>query len=70
MRGGGRTTRLIAVAPDYVLLCPTCLDMLTFELSIEGGVEPVEHWDQFVCRRCRQQWEYRTRTRKLRKLSR
>ena len=49
------------------LLCQSCDGVLTFIDSIAGGVQPVERWDRYVCKRCGTAFEYRPRTRKLKR---
>jgi DNA-binding response OmpR family regulator len=53
-----------------VLMCPSCDRALQYESSYVGGVsaEHLEQWDMFVCAMCGT-FEYRQRTRKLRRLS-
>jgi hypothetical protein len=49
------------------LRCQSCDFPLTFVEAILGGVNPVERWDRYVCRRCATAFEYRSRTRKLKR---
>jgi len=51
-------------APD--LVCPLCDCPLMYRQTVFGGVNPPERWDYFDCDRCGP-FEYRQRTRKLRK---
>jgi len=54
--------------PPPSLRCPTCDGPLNYEQSHVGGVRnSAEQWDTFICSRCGL-FEYRQRTRKLRKL--
>jgi hypothetical protein len=53
--------------PAPHVLCPSCDYHLTFLNSIVGGVRPIEHWDRYACSRCGGAFEYRRRTRKLRR---
>ena len=54
--------------PPPVLHCPDCDQLLQYLRSHIGGVSSknAEQWDDFECRRCGG-FEYRVRTRKLRK---
>jgi len=56
--------------PSLSLFCPNCTGALTYVLSHFGGVkaEP-ERWDQFECARCAVRFEYRARTRRLRRVA-
>ena len=66
-RKAGRPAR-IALLPDaeqVPLRCPSCDSLLSFIDAIIGGVQPVERWDRYVCRRCGGTYEYRLRTHKL-----
>jgi hypothetical protein len=68
-RKAGRPA-LITRLPDaeqVPLRCPACDDLLTFIDAIIGGVKPVERWDRYVCPRCGGGFEYRPRTRKLKR---
>jgi CheY-like chemotaxis protein len=53
------------------LVCPSCDQSLTYELSYVGGVsrEQAEQWDQYVCPSGCGIVEYRHRTRKIRRVS-
>jgi hypothetical protein len=53
--------------PAPPLVCPTCDVRLTFRKTIISGVAPVERWDQFVCPRCTSDYDYRHRTKQLRR---
>ena len=52
------------------LVCPSCLRVLVYERSHVGGVSTrhAEQWDTLICAECGS-FEYRHRTRKLRKVS-
>jgi hypothetical protein len=52
--------------PPRDLSCPICDVPLVYRHTIIGGVQPVERWDYFDCRRCGE-FVYRQRTRKLRR---
>jgi hypothetical protein len=52
--------------PAPELVCPMCDRLLVYRQTVFGGVKPPERWDYFECRRCGP-FEYRDRTRKLRK---
>jgi hypothetical protein len=47
--------------------CQTCDALLVFVDTVTGGVSPVEHWDRYSCRKCGTMFEYRRRTRRLRR---
>lgn len=50
--------------------CPTCDRELRYERSHIGGVRThAEQWDDFICPGCTGVFEYRHRTRKLRRVS-
>ena len=53
------------------LVCPSCDQVLTYHHSYLGGVsiKHPEQWDRFTCRQKCGTFEYRVRTRKLRKVS-
>jgi hypothetical protein len=52
-----------------VLVCPQCDRRLTYLKTISGGVAKTpEYWDQLTCERCKASFEYRRRTRRLRRL--
>jgi CheY-like chemotaxis protein len=53
------------------LVCPACDCLLTFERSYVGGVRPEqpEQWDYFTCATGCGTFQYRVRTRTLRKIS-
>ena len=59
-------TRQPPTAPP-VIVCPMCDFPLTYQQSVLAGPMPRERWDQFVCRRCRLAFEYRHRTRELKR---
>ncbi len=52
------------------LVCPTCDSALAYEHSYIGGVNDrhSEQWDQYVCPACCGAFQYRQRTRKLRRI--
>jgi hypothetical protein len=60
------TTNQQDSAPSW-LRCLICDASLDFVHSIEGGVVPVERWDRYECRRCGGAFEYRHRTRVLKR---
>jgi ribosomal protein S27AE len=62
-----RVSTVVAPAELAVLFCQTCDALLTFASSTEGGVVPVEHWDRYDCGRCGGVFEYRRRTRALKR---
>ena len=53
------------------LVCPSCDWALTYQQSYLGGVsiKHPEQWDRYTCRRKCGTFEYRVRTRKLRRVS-
>ncbi len=61
------TTEPVAPAPS--LVCPDCDVVLRYLRSYIGGVNPrnVEQWDYYACR-CGE-FQYRHRTRRIRKVS-
>jgi hypothetical protein len=63
------TTSPPANAGALSLRCQSCDAPLTFIHTIEGGVEPIERWVRYVCRRCGTGYEYRERTRELKRAS-
>jgi CheY-like chemotaxis protein len=65
----GRTTAPPQRPPD--LLCPTCDRPLTYQTSYIGGVSEMheEQWDEYECPDACGQFQYRQRTRKLRRLA-
>jgi hypothetical protein len=48
------------------LRCPTCDRVLVYRHTVFNGLEPVERWDYYDCHACGA-FEYRPRTRKLRR---
>jgi hypothetical protein len=50
------------------MTCPACLQPLSYKHTIVGGVQPPERWDHFECPRRCGQFEYRHRTRKLKRV--
>jgi DNA-directed RNA polymerase subunit M/transcription elongation factor TFIIS len=56
--------------PAPMLRCPKCDRTLWYRESVVSGAFPVEQWDQFMCRQCGIELEYRQRTRRLKILSR
>jgi hypothetical protein len=65
----GDTTTPPVVPPT--LVCPACDRPLTYQRSHVGGVNErlKEQWDYFVCPAGCGAFQYRNRTRKLRKVS-
>jgi CheY-like chemotaxis protein len=64
-----RTNTLTTEAAPPVLMCPRCDRPLNYEHSDMGGVRNLaEQWDTFACPSCGL-FEYRHRTRQLRKLA-
>jgi CheY-like chemotaxis protein len=62
------------IAPPHappVLVCPTCDQPLVYQHSYIGGVSAAhpEQWDQFECRAGCGTFQYRQRTRQLRRLT-
>jgi hypothetical protein len=53
--------------PAPSLLCPWCDEKLTYMHTIIGGVKPTEYWDHFACGPCRASFQYRRRTKHLRR---
>jgi transposase-like protein len=56
--------------PTPSLRCPKCDRTLAYVGSVLSGAAPVEQWDQFACRRCQVELEYRQRTRRMKILPR
>jgi hypothetical protein len=72
LRKTGRQVQITATPPDAAvpsLRCESCDSLLTFIYVVIGGVEPLEHWYRYMCHRCRTAYEYRRRTRKLRRIA-
>ena len=67
IRRQARVTITVPDAEPAGLRCQSCDTPLTFIDSIIGGVTPIERWDRYVCRRCGAAFEYRARTRKLKR---
>jgi CheY-like chemotaxis protein len=63
-----QTTTPPAVPPE--LVCPACSGLLQYEHSFVGGVNArlTEQWDYYFCPREMIRYQYRQRTRKLRRL--
>jgi hypothetical protein len=57
-------------APPPALVCPDCDRALDYKSSQVGGVSArnAEQWDYFICSRGCGTFQYRQRTRKLRKV--
>jgi hypothetical protein len=53
--------------PPSAMYCPACDELVTFIEAVVSGVNPVERWDVFACRRCGGAYEYRHRTRVLKR---
>ena len=51
--------------PAPQLMCPRCDSPLVYRQTVISGVQPIERWDYFECRKCGP-FVYRDRTRKLR----
>jgi hypothetical protein len=61
-----QTTRTPPAAPP-TLACPRCRTVtLRYAQSFLSGARYPEQWDQYVCARCRNVFEYRQRTGQLR----
>ena len=54
--------------PPTRINCPDCDALLAYTKTVLNGVYPVERWDQYVCSRCRQNFEFRIRTKNLRRV--
>jgi hypothetical protein len=54
-------------SPAPRLVCPSCDHQLTFISTVVSGVQPIEYWDRLVCATWGGNFEYRRRTRKLRR---
>jgi hypothetical protein len=67
-RRAGRPAEIIFSEPETrpSLFCPACRRALKFAQSTVGGVNPIEHWDQYLCTACQSVFEYRRRTKQLR----
>jgi CheY-like chemotaxis protein len=65
-----QTTAMPSISPP-ALVCPSCDDPLTYEHSHIGGVtaQQSEQWDHYSCPGSCGRFEYRHRTRKLRRVS-
>src|SRR5438477_9556480 len=63
----GRPATITHLPPEEAafLHCPSCQTRLSYLSSISGGVEVIEQWDSYACRRCGSSFEYRQRTRRL-----
>ena len=63
------TTRTPPVPPP-TLACPACQNVtLCYAKSFLSGARHREQWDQYVCGRCRNVYEYRQRTGHLRHIA-
>ena len=62
-----RVSSEVRLRPAPALVCPGCCVQLRFDSSHIGGVRRDEQWDYFTCDSCGQ-FEYRHRTRKLRRV--
>jgi hypothetical protein len=51
-----------------VVICESCEKPLTFIHATIGRVQPVERWDSYASKRCGTGFEYRHRTRRLRRI--
>jgi len=65
--------RYFTTTPDVLpptLFCSMCNKALTFEVACYGGVNAAsaERWDTLLCKTCRARYEYRFRTRTLRRV--
>jgi hypothetical protein len=70
-RKAGRPARVTTILPSVaqiLLRCPACDALLVFVSSTEGGVQPIEHWDRYECGQCHGAFEYRRRTRHIRRV--
>jgi hypothetical protein len=56
--------------PPPTLECPECRKALVYHQSFLSGVRPLEQWDRYDCASCRGSYEYRQRTRVLRRMER
>jgi hypothetical protein len=64
-----QTTRTPPAQPP-TLACPVCRTVtLGYAKSFLSGARHREQWDQYVCGRCRNVFEYRQRTGHLRRLA-
>jgi hypothetical protein len=64
-----QTTRTPPTPPP-TLACPSCRTvMLGYAKSFLSGARHREQWDQYVCGRCRNVYEYRHRTGHLRQVA-
>jgi hypothetical protein len=54
--------------PAPTLICPDCDRRLIYERSAISGTKTTERWDHFECPECRESFEYRHRTRRLRRV--
>lgn len=70
VRAHQRTTTMTPPLAPPPLVCPLCDRRLTYERSYLGGVNArhPEQWDDYTCGGCSSRYQYRQRTRKLRRL--
>jgi hypothetical protein len=66
-RRGTRRTKQPDVAPPK-LVCPECDGDLDYLESVVSGTAILEQWDQLRCGSCFEQFEYRHRTKRLRRV--
>jgi hypothetical protein len=66
-----RSTTSTPSARPPALQCPKCQGSLTYQHSHIGGVSSrhAEQWDRYACPACGGWFEYRQRTRKLRRVN-
>ena len=61
-------TREPPIAPQR-LDCPECRKSLVYHQSfLLSGVQQIEQWDRYACVECRGVYEYRQRTKMLRRM--
>lgn len=70
-KSGRPRNAIIVPSPPLSLCCPTCQRQLSYQRSHVGGVGPryPEQWDYYECGNGCGTFQYRIRTRKLRRVS-
>jgi len=67
---GKPVAEIPVVPPPLDLVCPQCTRPLRYVRSFAGGVRAMrEQWDYFDCTGCNVEYQYRQRTRKLRRVT-
>ena len=60
---------MVAAFEQEQLECQSCASLLTYIPSIIAGPQPTDRRDRYICRHCGTAFEYRGRTRELRRSS-